>query len=116
MTDDRTANLLGALALALADALNAAPVDAVSIEDAHRKNDLSLLERFDRTKIVLGVINIANTRVEETEEIADRLSDALNHVDPARLIAAPDCGLTMLPRALVRRKLANLVAAAAIAA
>jgi len=100
---------------ALADALEAAPVDAISIEDAHRKNDLSLLERFGSTKVILGLVDISKTRVEGVEEISDRISDALNHIDSQRLIAAPDCGLTMLPRALAKRKLTNLVAAASIA-
>ncbi len=99
----------------LADALEGAPVDAVSIEDAHRNNELALLERFVRTKVILGVVDISKTSVEPVEQISERLSGALRHIDPDRLIAAPDCGLTMLPRTLVKRKLANLVAGAAIA-
>ena len=47
-------------------------VDAVSIEDAHRKNDLSLLAHFRRTKVILGSIDVASSRVETTEEIKER--------------------------------------------
>jgi 5-methyltetrahydropteroyltriglutamate--homocysteine methyltransferase len=45
----------------LAEAVDRAAIDAVSIEDAHRPNDLSLLERFARTTVILGVVAIAKT-------------------------------------------------------
>ena len=96
----------------LAEALDRAALDAVSIEDAHRPNDLALLERFAKTTVILGVVAIAVSRVETVEEIAERLRAALGHIDAARLAAAPDCGLAMLPRDLARRKLANLCTAA----
>lgn len=96
----------------LAEALDAAPVDAVSIEDAHRHNDLRLLERFERTTVVLGLVDIARTRVETVEEIRQRLRAALDHIDAERLIAAPDCGLTMFSREIAVAKLASIVAAA----
>ncbi len=100
----------------LADGLEAAAIDVVSIEDAHRRNDLSLLEHFVRTKIALGVIGIAQTRIEEVDEIADHLRAALQHIDAERLIAAPDCGLAMLDREVARAKLGRLVAGARAAA
>lgn len=96
----------------LADALDAAPVDAISLEDAHRHNDLALLERFATSSILLGVVGIARTRVEPVEEIRTRLLDALEHIDPHRLIAAPDCGLIMLSRDLARAKLETMAKAA----
>jgi len=96
----------------LAPALDEARIDAVSIEDAHRPNDLALLERFARTKVLLGVIAIARSRLEPAEEIRTRLQAALDHIDPARLVAAPDCGLGFLGPALTRDKLRALVAAA----
>ena len=96
----------------LADALEAAPVDVISIEDAHRHNDLRLLERFRTTKIILGVVEVARTQVETVEEIKTRLAAALNHIDRNSLIAGPDCGLIMLPRDIARTKLERLVIAA----
>ena len=96
----------------LADAVEASCVDAVSLEDAHRHNDLTLLERFTRTQVILGVVAIAKSRVEPVEEIRGRLAKALEHIDAERLIAAPDCGLGLLGRELARSKLANLCAAA----
>ena len=96
----------------LADAFEASSVNAVSLEDAHRPNDLSLLERFETTTVILGVVAIAKSRVETVEEIGSRLRAALDHIDAARLIAAPDCGLGMLGKELALQKLSNLTAAA----
>jgi len=96
----------------LAAALDAAPVDAVSLEDAHRHNDLALLEKLANTSVILGVIGIARSRIESVEEISQRLRAALEHIDPDRLIAGPDCGLIMLDRDTVLAKLRNLAEAA----
>ena len=62
--------------------------------------------------MILGVVAIAKSEVEPVEAIRDRLQMALNHIDPERLVAAPDCGLGLLGRDLARRKLANLCEAA----
>jgi 5-methyltetrahydropteroyltriglutamate--homocysteine methyltransferase len=98
--------------LDLAPVLDEAAIDAVSIEDAHRPNDLALLERFARIKVQLGVIAIARSRLEEVEAVRARLAAALGHIDPHRLLAAPDCGLGLLGRDLARHKLRVLCEAA----
>lgn len=97
---------------ALAEAVNASVVDAVSLEDAHRHNDLSLLDRFSDTTVILGVIAIARSRIETVEEVRERLEAALKHLPPERLIAAPDCGLGHLGRDLAMKKLKVLSQAA----
>ncbi|MCH8342216.1 MAG: 5-methyltetrahydropteroyltriglutamate--homocysteine methyltransferase, partial [Chloroflexi bacterium] len=51
-------------------------------------------------------------RVEPVEEISSRLSQALEHIDAQRLIAAPDCGLGMLDRETAVAKMSNLATAA----
>ena len=96
----------------IADAMEDSSVQWVSIEDAHRHNDLALLERFQTTTVILGVAAIARSRVESVEEIRARLRAALNHIDGERLVAAPDCGLGLLGRDLARQKIRNLSAAA----
>jgi len=96
----------------LAGPLDAAQIDAVSIEDAHRHNDLALLEKFTQTTVILGCVDIANTRIETVAEIAERLTEARRHIDSSRLMAAPDCGLAMLDRATVTAKMAALAEAA----
>ena len=96
----------------LADAFEDSSVNALSIEDAHRHNDLALLERFRTTSIIFGAVSVSQSRIEPVEEIIARLRQALDHIDADRLIAAPDCGLVMLGRDGARTKMRNLVKAA----
>jgi len=98
--------------LRLAEAIDSSRIDAVSIEDAHRHNDLSLLEKFAKSTVILGVVAVAKSRVEPVEEIRARLAAALDHIDGSRLIAAPDCGLGLLGRERAVEKLNNLCLAA----
>lgn len=92
----------------LAQAVDACCVDQVSIEDAHCLNDLTLLENFRRSEVILGVVTIASSRIETSEYIQQRLQQALEHIDADRLLAAPDCGLMMLGRELAMTKLRNM--------
>ena len=98
--------------LRIADAIEASAIQAVSLEDAHRHNDLSLLEHFKTTAVIFGAVAVAKSRVESVEEIRARLRAALEHIDADRLIAAPDCGLGLLGRDLAMAKLKNLCTAA----
>ena len=96
----------------LADVIDYSTINQVSLEDAHRYNDLALLEKFSKTTVIFGAIAIADSHVETVEAIRSRLTKALQHIDRERLIAAPDCGLAILGRDLARIKLANLCDAA----
>jgi len=93
----------------IAKALDASLIDSVSIEDAHRYNDLELLRNFTKTKVIFGLIKIASSQIETKEEIENRVLDALNYIDKTQLIAAPDCGLGHLPRQLAIEKLKIMV-------
>ncbi len=96
----------------LAEAVENSSIGAVSIEDAHRFNDLSLLEVFARTTVIFGCVAVAKSRLETVEEIRDRVAAALQHIDRERLMLAPDCGLGLLGRDLARAKLSNMCRAA----
>ena len=93
----------------IAKALDASLIDSVSIEDAHRYNDLELLRNFTKTKVIFGLIKIASSQIETKEEIENRVLEALNYIDKQQLIAAPDCGLGHLPRQLAIEKLKIMV-------
>ncbi len=89
----------------LAKAIDEARFDQISIEDAHRHNDLGLLDRYQAKTVMLGVVAIARSRVETVEEIAGRIASALDHIDRDRLVVAPDCGLGFLTPELAEAKL-----------
>lgn len=99
--------------LQIADAVEYSSINAVSVEDAHRHNDLKLLEHFQKTSVIFGVVAVAKSHIETVEEIQTRLQAALQHIDANRLIAAPDCGLGLLSREQAVGKLTNLCKAAA---
>jgi len=96
----------------LAQALDRSSVMAVSLEDTHRRNDLALLEHFAATTVILGVVAIAKSQLENIDEIRTHLAEALQHIDAERLIAAPDCGLGLLGRERSLAKLRALCEAA----
>ena len=80
-------------------------IDSVSIEDAHRYNNLSLLSDYEQTKVIFGVIKIASSSIETEEEIENRINEALKYISKEQLILAPDCGLGHLSRELAIQKL-----------
>merc|ERR1719335_1957785 len=100
----------------IAPALDESCLDAVSIEDAWCRNDLSLLSLFKKTKVILGTMNVSSSRVETVEEMRGRLEEALKYIEPERLMVAPDCGLGLLQGEkygpLLMQKLTNMCAAA----
>lgn len=87
-------------------------VDQLSIEDCHRHNDLSLFGKFKETKLIVGFVEVAVSRIETVDEIAARMRAVKAELPEGHLIAAPDCGLGFLGRDLAMTKLRNLCAAA----
>lgn len=102
-------DIYGRLAYLVEDSL----IQHYSLEDAHRHIDLAVLERFKTTTVILGCFDISKSRIETVDEMEERLKGALEHIDAERLIAAPDCGLGLLPRDIAVAKMTNLSAAAA---
>lgn len=84
----------------------------VSIEDAHCRNDLTLLQHFKLSKVILGSVTIASSNVESVGEIRERLKNALQFISSDHLVVAPDCGLAFLPHNIMRQKITNMVEAA----
>ena len=82
----------------IADTIEGSSIQEISFEDAHRHNELSLLEKFSKTKVIFGVVDIASSRMETMDEVRDRISAALEHIDEDRLVVAPDCGLGFFTR------------------
>jgi 5-methyltetrahydropteroyltriglutamate--homocysteine methyltransferase len=86
----------------------------ISIEAAQPKLDLGVLSELKGKTILLGVLDLADLRVETSEEVAGRIRRGLQYVAPEHLIPAPDCGMKYLPRDVAFGKLKALVEGAAI--
>ena len=89
-------------------------VRQISIETAQSNLDTSVLKNFSDQTIILGVIDLANHKVETPEIVAERIRRALPHIDPAHIILAPDCGMKYLPRDVAFGKMRAMVEGAAI--
>jgi len=92
----------------LAPKIDSLGFDEVSIEDAEARNDLALLALFKKTKVILGAVTVARSKIETKDDIRARVSEALKYISSDRLILAPDCGLGMLPVAVIKEKLKNM--------
>ncbi|HSD41163.1 MAG TPA: hypothetical protein VLD36_04785 [Burkholderiales bacterium] len=86
----------------------------ISIEAAQPKLDLGVLKDFARKKILLGVIDLGDLRIETAEEVAARIRNGLRYVSADRLVPAPDCGMKYLPREVAFGKLRSLAEGAGI--
>jgi 5-methyltetrahydropteroyltriglutamate--homocysteine methyltransferase len=93
------------------DELADCAADQVSIESAQQRLDPAIVRRLGRKTVILGVLDLADeSPVESPEEVAGRIRAALAHVEPERLVLAPDCGMKYLPREIALGKLRALVA------
>jgi 5-methyltetrahydropteroyltriglutamate--homocysteine methyltransferase len=88
--------------------------DQISIEAAQPKVDLGVLADLATKKILLGVLDLGDTRVETPRKVAERIRRGLKHVPAERLIPAPDCGMKYLPREVAFGKLKAMAEGAAI--
>ena len=89
----------------IAEILDNSTIDSISIEDAHRYNDLNLLKKYKNKKIIFGVLKIANSKIDSEKDIYNRVNQALKHIDKERLLLAPDCGLGHLSKEISIQKL-----------
>jgi len=94
--------------------LAATSASQISIETAQSNLDLAVLKDLPGKKIILGVINLEDPRVETAEIVAERIRRALPFVGPDRIIPAPDCGMKYIARDIAFAKLKALAEGAAI--
>lgn len=88
--------------------LAGSPVRQISIETAQSKLDCSVLENLEGKTVILGVLDLSTYEVETPELVAERIDRALPHIEPERLVIAPDCGLKYLPRAVAFGKMRSM--------
>jgi 5-methyltetrahydropteroyltriglutamate--homocysteine methyltransferase len=87
-------------------------VDEVHLEMASREfAEIELIASIGAVKdVAVGIIDVKSYYIESEEEVARRVHLCLEHVSPARLSLAPDCGLSQTARWAARLKLRNMVA------
>jgi 5-methyltetrahydropteroyltriglutamate--homocysteine methyltransferase len=85
----------------------------VSIETGQSNLDCSVLESLGDKTILLGVLDLSSNEVESVGVIKERVRRALAHVQPGRIVLAPDCGMKYLTREAAFGKLTAMTRAAA---
>ena len=84
----------------------------VSIETGQSGLDCKVLETLPEKDILLGIIDLSTEEVESVATLKDRVRRSLDHVDPARVILATDCGMKYLSREAAFGKLRAMTQAA----
>jgi 5-methyltetrahydropteroyltriglutamate--homocysteine methyltransferase len=92
-------------------------VDEIHLEMANREfAELELVEQVaEHADVGVGVIDVKNYYIETPEDVAGRIEQCLRYGPADRLSVSPDCGLSQTARWAAQRKLANMVAVAAVA-
>jgi len=94
--------------------LAACAADQISIEAAQPGLDAAALEALAGKTIIVGVLDLADSKVETAEIVAGRIRAALEFVPANKVMVAPDCGMKYLSRAVAFGKLKALAEGAAI--
>ncbi len=89
-------------------------LDAVSIEGAQSKLDLSVLPSIGKKSVMLGVLDVGVNKVESVASLVKRGKQALKYLPKNQLILAPDCGMLQLTHQAAKSKLRNMVEAVSI--
>jgi 5-methyltetrahydropteroyltriglutamate--homocysteine methyltransferase len=89
-------------------------VQQISIETAQPKLDCAVLAKLPSKAIMLGVLDLGDTKPETPEVVAERIRRALPYVSPDRIVVAPDCGMKYMSRELAFAKMKAMVEGAAI--
>jgi len=96
-------------------ALARSRLDQVSLECAGSHVPASLMGLLEGKDVLVGVIDVANERVESAADVAQTLAVARQFVPADRLIACTNCGMAPMNRGLAEAKIAALVQGAALA-
>ena len=96
-------------------ALAASSIQQVSLEFIHSRVPPELMRLLAGKDVMVGVIDVANERVETPEEVADTIGRALQFVPRERLRPCTNCGLAPMPREVALAKLQALGQGVALA-
>ena len=96
-------------------ALARSKIDQVSLECIHSKVPVELLRLLKGKDVLVGVIDVANDKVESPEEVSEVIRTALKYVPAKHLFPCTNCGMAPMDREIALQKLKSLAAGAALA-
>src|SRR5262245_46561643 len=96
----------------LLDRLMETRISGFTVEFARSSYDPAILKPYRDRLFMFGCIDPGNTPAPSVDAVKRRIAQALEHLEPTRVLLAPDCGLMTISRSLAREKLKVLVAAA----
>jgi 5-methyltetrahydropteroyltriglutamate--homocysteine methyltransferase len=96
-------------------ALAKSRLDQVSLECIHSKVPVELLKLLKGKDVLLGVIDVANDRIETPKEVLGVIEKALRFVPKKHLFPCTNCGMAPMSREIALAKLKALAAGAALA-
>ena len=96
----------------LLDRLMQTKIAGFTVEFARSDYDPAILKPYRDKLIMFGCIDPGNTPAPSLDSVKRRVAAALDHLDPTRVLLAPDCGLMTISRDLAHAKLSVMVAAA----
>lgn len=96
----------------LLDRLMQTRISGFTVEFGRSPFDPAILKPYRERLFMFGCIDPGDSPVPTVDVVKRRVAGALEYLDPARLMLAPDCGLMTISRALARDKLKVMVQAA----
>ena len=96
-------------------ALAKSKIGQVSLECIHSKVPIEMLKLLKGKDVLLGVIDVANDRIETAKEVLGVIEKALQFVPKKHLFPCTNCGMAPMAREIATAKLRALGAGAALA-
>ena len=96
-------------------ALAKSRLDQVSVECIHSRVPMSVLKLLAGKDVMIGVIDVANDKVESAEEVAGVIGEAMKYLPKENLRPCTNCGMAPMHRDVAMAKLSALGAGAALA-
>ena len=97
----------------LLDRLMQTRIAGFTVEFARSTYDPAILKPYRDRLFMFGCIDPGNTPAPTVDDVKRRIAGALEHLDPARVMLAPDCGLMTISRDARAREARRCMVAAA---
>ena len=95
--------------------INKSAVDQISLECASSHVPLSVMRHLSDKQIMVGAVAVTPDHVESPEEVAATIKEAMQYVDPERILPCTNCGMTPISYEIALAKVQSLGAGAELA-